>query len=162
MRKRNEVVCYFLCDDSPCREVLLGKKTQKTGQGKWNGYGGGQKPKESLLETVVREVEEELGVTILADDLSQRGFLEISIRTNLLKKSLTRLSIFVIYEWAGDFKDSEEMKDPTWWRTDSLPDIIDSDWLWLPYILKDKKVEGTIDKNIESQTLSANIFVSGL
>ena len=162
MKKRNEVVCYFLCDDSNVREVLLGKKTQKTGQGKWNGYGGGQEPKESIIDTVIREVEEELGVTILADDLSQRGFLKISIRTNLQKKSLTRLSIFVIGKWTGDFQESEEMKSPTWWRIDTLPDLIDSDWLWLPYILKDKKVEGTIDKNIESKTVSANIFVSGL
>jgi 8-oxo-dGTP pyrophosphatase MutT (NUDIX family) len=162
MKKRTEVVCYFLCDDSSVREVLLGKKMQKTGQGKWNGYGGGQKPKESIIETVIREVKEELGVTILADDLSQRGFLKISIRTNLLKKSVTELSIFVVYEWKGDFQESSEMLTPTWWKVDSLPELIDSDWLWLPYILKDKKVEGTIDKNIESMTMAANIYVSNL
>ena len=162
MKKRNEVVCYLICDDSDRREVLLGKKTQKTGQGKWLGYGGGQKSKESIFETVVREVEEELGVTLLVEDLSQRGFLEITIRTNLQKKSVTRLSIFVVSQWKGDFKESLEMLTPTWFRADSLPELIDTDLMWLPFVLKDKKIEGTIDKNIEAQTISANIYVGNL
>ena len=52
-----------LCFLTRNNEVLLGMKKRAFAEGKWNGYGGKQKEGETILETAVREFQEEAEIT---------------------------------------------------------------------------------------------------
>ena len=49
------------------RQVLLGLKKRGFGKGKWNGFGGKVEVEETMLESVLRELEEESGLTAEID-----------------------------------------------------------------------------------------------
>jgi len=142
MKKRKEVVCFLLRRNSESKklQVLLGLKTKKTGQGRRNGYGGGQKFWETPEEAAIRELREELKVKVIdQNSLYKRGILKI-----YKKDYISKLTIFVIMEWFGEFSESDEMIDPLWFDIDNLPDLIDSDHNWLPDLLKGYDVKGKI------------------
>lgn len=54
-------LCFLIKDE----KVLLAMKKRGFGVGKWNGVGGKVKPGESVKMAVVREVFEEIRVSIL-------------------------------------------------------------------------------------------------
>lgn len=144
--KRKETVVFLMKKDSDGVQVLLGLKTMKLGEGKRNGYGGGVKKKESLRESAVRELQQELGVVVAGEDLIEQGFLDISIRTGIWKTDQHQLYIFLLYDWQGEFESGNgELVDPKWFDINSLPvNIIDSDKAWLSYILHGQKIQGSI------------------
>lgn len=45
------------------RHVLLGMKKRGFGKGKWNGFGGKVEQGETMVESAVRELKEEAGIT---------------------------------------------------------------------------------------------------
>ena len=44
-------------------QILLAMKKRGFGQGRWNGAGGKPKDEETIIETAIRETQEEIGVT---------------------------------------------------------------------------------------------------
>ena len=143
--RNREVVCFFLKRDQQSQklQVILGLKTQKIGEGKRNGYGGSVKLWESPEMATIREVNEELKVLIQKEDLYKRGYVNIRIKKPDSAR-FCKLTVFVVIEWLGEFGESNEMLDPTWYNIDELPVLIDTDSCWLPDLLKGYEVKGKI------------------
>ncbi len=123
-------------------EILLGEKLTGLGTGKFVGAGGKLEPGESPLDAAVREVAEELGVTVSQDDLTQISCITYPFvdRPEWSQRSFG----FVAREWTGTPRASNELA-PRWFATRRIP--FHRMWadaeLWLPRALSGEFVEDT-------------------
>ncbi len=128
-------------------EVLLAMKLRGFGAGRWNGVGGKLEEEESIEEALVRETQEEIGVTptryekvaIIEFDEHFKG-----------EPTIMYVHVFTADEWEGEPTTSEEM-DPRWFVVSNVPydDMWPDDPYWLPSVLEGKKVTAsfTLDEN---------------
>jgi ADP-ribose pyrophosphatase YjhB (NUDIX family) len=94
------------------KEVLLFKHSYR--QTKWSLPGGYVKAKEHPLEGLEREIEEESGLIVSADE-------QLNIRTD--RKS-SRMDITIVGKYiGGEFKPSHEVSQYGFFTFDSLPHI---------------------------------------
>lgn len=139
-----QLTLLFLLKDD---EVLLAMKKRGFGAGRWNGVGGKLDEGETLEEALVRECQEEIGVTPVtyekAADIVFHEFDED-------KEADMAVVVYTCHEWEGEPTESEEMA-PQWFKIDGLP--FDTMWpddqYWLPQVLAGNKLvaEFTLDKN---------------
>ncbi len=130
--------CFLLRADG---KVLLSMKKRGFGVGNWNGSGGKVQEGESVEEAAVREVSEEIGVTLATKDL------EKVYELNYIKTDDPQWGMFVhgfiVRTWSGEPTESEEMK-PAWFDLDKIP--YDKTWAdtrhWLLKVLAGEKVKG--------------------
>jgi len=122
-------LCYIFNDKS---EVLLQKKSQGFGVGKWNGPGGKKKPGETIIESGIREVKEETGITL--KNLQKMGELEFIFVYNEKSNFLTH--VFVCRDWEGEPKDLGE-GELKWFKIKDIPidEMWDDDQYWLKPLL---------------------------
>lgn len=129
------VICYIKDNDKG--QVLLIHKKTGLGAGKVNAPGGRIEPGEMPLEAVIRECQEEVGLTpanpehvgdlffIFKNGHSLRGF------------------VYTAEAWEGDLIETDEA-DPFWCERDRIP--FDKMWaddaLWLEHALNGKKISG--------------------
>lgn len=134
------VLVYFVKDD----QVLLAMKMKKIGKGKLNGYGGGIEDNETPRQAAVREVEEETGVIIRAEDLEEVAEMYFKNHTESGETFVCKVYVYLCRSWEGNFVPTEEMADPAWFPTDSLPfeRMMPDDPHWLPHIFSGKKIIG--------------------
>jgi 8-oxo-dGTP pyrophosphatase MutT (NUDIX family) len=71
-------LCFLIKDE----QVLLGLKKRRFGTGKWNGAGGKLLEGESVIESVAREVNEELGVVVLPEHFESVATLHFNYTDN--------------------------------------------------------------------------------
>jgi len=138
-----DMTLTFLVRDN---EVLLAQKKRGFGEGRWNGAGGKVEPPESILDAMVRECQEEIGVT----PLRYRKVGELAFDAYHKGEKLDLLVHTYLCEvWEGEPTESEEM-NPKWFKTSDIPydDMWQDDKFWLPQVLEGKKVTGifTFDK----------------
>ena len=63
-RLRDVTLCFLIQkSDGKIKDICLAMKKRGFGEGKWNGIGGKVEQNETIEEAVVRETEEEIGVT---------------------------------------------------------------------------------------------------
>jgi len=119
-------------------EVLLAMKKRGFGEGRWNGVGGKVEAGESLEQAMVRETEEEIGVTpTVFEKVSDIRFDEYFKGT----PTLMHVHVFTASEWTGEPIESEEMA-PQWFAISDIPyaDMWSDDEFWLPQVLAGKKI----------------------
>lgn len=120
-------------------KILLGMKKRGFGIGRWNGFGGKLHKGETIEESAIREIKEE--VCIEALEISKRGILNFEFENDPLA---LEVHIYSIDKYTGTPKETEEMR-PQWFSVDKIPflNMWSDDKFWLPLFLEGKKFKGT-------------------
>ena len=120
-------LCYLLRPDD--EEVLLIEKKRGLGEGLYVGPGGKVEDDETPRECVVREVEEEIGVT--PRDPEKVGEFEFVFGDD----SEMFVHVFRAEDFVGVPEESEEA-DPEWFDFDSVPydEMWEDDRYWMPHL----------------------------
>lgn len=137
-------------------EVLLAMKKRGFGAGRWNGVGGKLNPGETIEQALVRECQEEIGVTPTEyHKIAEHDFVLDSV-------SQTPWHMFVhtyiCSQWKGEPAETEEMA-PRWFKISDIPydDMWQDDHYWMPQAYDGKllKTVFTFDEqdNLLSQTI---------
>jgi len=138
---KQATLCLLVRGNKDNKEILLAIKKRGFGIGKWNGVGGKFDPEKgdkNIIDTAVREIEEEIGVK--AKELEKRAVLDFYFPyQNEWDQSV---HVFLVRNWEGEPKESEEMA-PKWFKIGDIPfgKMWDDDKFWLPHILEGKKVK---------------------
>lgn len=139
---------YLLKDN----QILLAMKKRGRGEGLWNGAGGKPEPGETIEQTMVRECQEEIGVTPLE-------YEKVAIQDWLLTdgQSDGQCHTYLCRQWQGEPAESEEMA-PQWFDIALIPyaQMWPSDGVCLPLILNGKKANVQIVINTDNSVASAN------
>ncbi len=128
----------FLVDEN--NMILLAMKKRGFGAGKWNGVGGKIEAGESIEDALVRECEEEVGVTPLSwEKVAELDFVQDSSS----EPWHMYVHAYLSREWKNEPTESEEMR-PQWYDIQHIPysEMWDDDKLWLPLVLSGSKVYG--------------------
>ncbi|MDD5068769.1 MAG: 8-oxo-dGTP diphosphatase [Candidatus Pacebacteria bacterium] len=146
MKRKLLTVCLFRKDG----EVLLGMKKRGFGMGRWNGFGGKVEVGETIEEAAMREVLEEISVSV--SEIEKFAEILFSFEG---KEEVLDVHFFSALKWTGEPKESEEMK-PKWFPVDKIPykKMWSDDEYWFPLFLAGKKFKGkfhfdTRDKVLE-------------
>ncbi|HSH17773.1 MAG TPA: 8-oxo-dGTP diphosphatase [Candidatus Saccharimonadales bacterium] len=121
------------------KNILLAMKKRGFGSGRWNGIGGKIEPGETVEQALVRETQEEIGVTPL--QYLPAGYHEFKFPDGTADM---HVHVFVCNRWDGEPVETEEMA-PRWFSFDAIPydDMWQDDRYWLPQVLQGKTVHGT-------------------
>jgi len=135
MEPSNQTTLCLLLKEN---QILLAMKKRGFGQGRWNGVGGKPNPGENIIETAVRETEEEIEVTPI--DLKQVAILNFYFKNK--PEWDQQVLVFTATKWIGGPTETEEMK-PQWFDLDKIPYNLmwPDDTFWLPLVLKNKKIK---------------------
>lgn len=143
----------FIIRDGASPHVLLGKKKRGFGLGKLNGIGGKLEPGELPEDGIIREVYEEVGLTIPKHALSFAG--QITFRFPFMETFDHFVHVFVATDWEGEPIETDEML-PGWFPVNEIPfeRMWQDDAYWLPIVLKGKRIvaEFTFGEDNEAVT----------
>lgn len=137
-------------------QILLAMKKRGFGEGKWNGVGGKLEPGETIEQALVRECQEEIGVT----PLEHRQVAELDFVQDADTREPWHMYVYVYVSesWEGEITESEEMM-PKWFDTDRIPfnAMWDDDEFWLPQVLAGQKVTGEFTFDINDKMLTHDV-----
>ncbi len=146
----------FLRQDT---RVLLAMKKRGFGEGRWNGVGGKVEVGETIEQALIREAQEEIGVTPtvyekVADILFDEFFKG--------EPALMHVHVFFATAWQGDLNESEEMK-PAWFESGFLPfeKMWPDDPYWLPAVLAGKKIKADFKMDEKDRIIEQTIIEVG-
>lgn len=128
------VLCFIIKDE----KVLLAKKKRGFGQGWWNGAGGKPQEGEELVDTLYREMQEEIGIR--PKDPVHHGTLDFFFEDGTPD---WQVHVFRAEEFDGEPQESEEMS-PKWFSLEEIPyeEMWADDRHWLPLLLEGRRFEG--------------------
>jgi 8-oxo-dGTP pyrophosphatase MutT (NUDIX family) len=133
---RQATVMLLMRDD----EVLLAMKKRGFGVGKWNGVGGKQDPGEDIVDTAIRESQEEINVT----PLEPKKIAVLNYHFPSQVNWGQQVHIFIVTKWQGEPVETEEMR-PKWFNLNDIPydQMWSDDKVWMPKALKGKMLTGS-------------------
>ena len=141
-------LCYLINKRS---EVLLIMKKRGFGAGKWNGPGGKVKADEDLKESAIREVKEEIDVTMV--NPKELGYIEF-VWPKGMEDYNTCCHIYLTKKFSGEPKESEECR-PAWFAPDKIPykEMWDDDKYWYPEVLAGRQIKKRFFFNEDNKVL---------
>ena len=144
----NATLIYLVND----KRILLAMKKRGFGEGNYNGIGGKEEESDkSLKHAAVREAEEEVNVKIDPLSLKKMAVLDFFFPHVPLEKGFDqRVHVYFTEKWAGEPKETEEMR-PEWFdrkqlenhKCEHYENMWPDDQHWLPLVLKGEKIKGT-------------------
>lgn len=128
-------------------EILLAMKKRGFGEGRWNGVGGKVEGDETIEQAMIRETQEEIGVTpTIYEKVGDIRFDEYFKG----EPTLMHVHIFIATTWTGEPTESEEMA-PVWFNLRNIPysEMWSDDQYWLPQVLDGHKMSADfkLDEN---------------
>jgi len=135
-----EATLGFLIKDN---KFWLAIKTRNIGQGLWNGYGGGMEPEDkNIIDCLKREVKAECEVEISEKTIEKVAIIDFHNTKSDGEIFVCKVHVFLIKDWEGEPKESEEMANPTNFEINNLPleNMMPADKEWLPLVLEGKKL----------------------
>lgn len=148
--KKINTTLVLIFDDK--NKVLLAQKKRGFAQGTFNGIGGKQDPGESIEQAMIRETQEEIGVTPI--DYKQVGLIKFDVWYKGERSDLN-LNIFTCTKFEGKIVETEEMI-PQWFETNKIPfdKMLPDDVMWFPIVLKGGYVIGSskLEKDLKTCT----------
>jgi 8-oxo-dGTP pyrophosphatase MutT (NUDIX family) len=141
----------------PARAVLLGLKKRGFGRGKYVGFGGKIEEGETVAMAAARELQEETGLSVLAEGLDYVATLSFLFPARPDWDHL--MHVYLAQTWQGAPTESPEV-NPAWFAVERLPlgQMWDDASYWLPQILAGQRLRGTFiyaDDNASVQEFSA-------
>ena len=129
---KQATLCLLLKD----KQILLAMKKRGFGVGKWNGVGGKVQVDEQIVDAIIRETKEEIGVDIINPHKVGVFHFIFPYKPDWNQD----VHLFLAKEWNGAPEESEEMM-PKWFDLKDIPynEMWDDDRIWLPLILKGEK-----------------------
>ena len=151
-------LCFVVREGSPSH-ILLGKKKRGFGIGKLNGIGGKLAPGESPEDCIIREVHEEVGLTLSKEVLHQVG--HITFRFPFRPEFNHFVHVFLATEWDGEPIESAEMQ-PFWFSVNEIPfeRMWQDDAYWLPIVLNSKTIQAEFEFGEDNETV-VNWIIQG-
>ena len=111
-------ICGWIVLQRPDRSVLLARRSGVLyGDGLWGLPGGHAGRRESWADAAAREVLEEVGVTVAADDLSPLG-----VQRYLDGETHGVDAYFLATSWLGEPSAVSECSEVAWFDVRELPD----------------------------------------
>lgn len=139
-------------------EILLAMRKRGFGEGKWNGVGGKLEASETIEQALVRECEEEIGVT----PHSWQQVAELDFVQDAEADDPWHMYVyaFIANEWEGEPQESEEMA-PKWYGITTIPyeTMWEDDQYWLPQVLQGDKVVGRFTFDLNDALLTQNVNI---
>ncbi len=123
---------------------MLAHKKRGFGKDLWNGMGGKLEKGESMKESAIRELEEEVGVKAKVKDLRKVATHIFHLPENPpYPEEDQEVQVFLI-NWIlemGEPHESEEM-NPKWFKKSEVPydQMWEDDKIWLPRVLNGEKL----------------------
>lgn len=147
---RQSTLLFLLKDN----QILLAMKKRGFGVNRFNGVGGKPNPNENILDTAIRETQEEIGV--IPKNINQVATINFIFKNN--SDWDQQVLVFLTHDWEGDPSETEEMS-PQWFDVDKLPfeNMWPDDPFWLPLILSHKKLEAEFIFGENDQILDKKI-----
>lgn len=126
----------------PARAVLLGLKKRGFGRGKYVGFGGKIEDGETAAVAAARELEEEAGLSVAAEELDCVATLSFLFPARPDWDHLVH--VYLTQAWQGTPTESAEVT-PAWFAVDRLPlsQMWDDASYWLPHVLSGRHLQGT-------------------
>lgn len=127
------------------RKVVLAKKTRKIGAGCWNGYGGGIEIGETIIGSAGRELFDESEVETIPENFEKVAIMDYHNTNTDGTSFICRVHFYIVRDWKGEPKESDEMANPKYFDVDNLPfdDMMPADRLLFPLIFSGKKIIGS-------------------
>ena len=122
-------------------KVLLGEKKRGFAKGTLNGIGGKQDLGETIEQAMIRETQEEIGVTPIDYELVGQITFDILYKGERVDMFM---SIYTCTKFEGKIVETDEMR-PNWYDLNNVPfdKMFQDDVLWFPYVLQGKKFVGS-------------------
>ncbi len=160
----HDETCAILLDMKQCTllllrrddEILLAMKKRGFGANRWNGIGGKVEPGETIEQAVVREAQEEIGVT-------PHNFLKVAVHDFVFPDGTPDMQVhtYLATSWSGEPVETDEMA-PQWFKLQDIPydDMWQDDIVWLPLVLRGKQLTTRFVFDTNETMLSAQITIN--
>ncbi|MCL2629617.1 MAG: 8-oxo-dGTP diphosphatase [Alphaproteobacteria bacterium] len=150
--KKIPVTLLFVIKEN---RILLALKKCGWRAGIYNGLGGKVEHGETDEQAMVREAQEEAGITPVKYEKVAINNYEVYFKGEL---SNMIVHIYTASEFKGELTESDEMK-PEWFDIDKIPydRMWSNDVIWIPKVLNGEKFEGHFVMDKDNNLLSHRI-----